>query len=66
MKFLNKFQMKQKRQVSAEDLLQMIIKIEKNIIETMIDTIEIVIQAEINTIQDEMINTDLVIEDDFN
>ena len=66
MKFLNKFQMKQKRQVSAEDLLQMIIKIEKNIIETMIDTIEIVILAEINTIQDEMINTDLVIEDDFN
>jgi len=66
MKFLNKFQMKQKRQVSAEDLLQMIIKIEKNIIETMIDTREIVILAEINTIQGEMINTDLVIEDDFN
>ena len=66
MKFLNKFQMKQKRQVSAEDLLQMIIKIENNIIETMIDTREIVILAEINTIQDEMINTDLVIEDDFN
>ena len=66
MKNSNKFQMKQKRQVSAEDLLQMIIKIEKNIIETMIDTIEIVILAEINTIQDEMINTDLVIEDDFN
>ena len=66
MKFLHKFQMKQKRQVSAEDLLQMIIKIEKNIIETMIDTREIVILAEINTIQGEMINTDLVIEDDFN